>query len=63
MDDIRNDVLAMIEQNVKVASNNLGSVEFSPEVAMDTDPVFLLQAVRTAIINGATIINMPDTRG
>ncbi len=62
IEDIQGDVLRSIEQNVTIAKNNLGNVQFSPEVAMDTDPVYLLEAVRTAIIAGANSINMPDTR-
>lgn len=60
--DLQNQVLWMIEKNVWIARDNIGNVQFSPEIATDTDPVFLLESVRKAIENGATIINMPDTR-
>ncbi len=61
--DLQDQVLTMIENNVWIARDNIGNVQFSPEIATDTDPVFLLESVRKAIESGASIINMPDTRG
>ena len=39
------------------------SIEFSPEVATTTDPVYLEQTVRRAVRAGADVINAPDTAG
>jgi 2-isopropylmalate synthase len=53
----------MVEHNIRIAADILPQVEFSPEIGIDTEPQFLLQVVRVAIKNGATILNIPDTRG
>ena len=45
------------------AKRYTANVEFSAEDATRSDPAFLVQVVRTAIQNGATVINLPDTVG
>lgn len=50
---------AMTAHAKKYTSN----VEFSAEDATRSDPAFLAQVVRTAIQNGATVVNLPDTVG
>ena len=45
------------------AKRYTANVEFSAEDATRSDPAFLIQVVRTAIQNGATVINLPDTVG
>lgn len=62
LDEIRASVCERVKQTVSHASEKM-RVEWSPEVGVDTDPEFLLQTVRIAITNWASIINVPDTRG
>ena len=45
------------------AKRYTANVEFSAEDATRSDPAFLIQVVSTAIQNGATVINLPDTVG
>lgn len=45
------------------AKKYTSNVEFSAEDATRSDPDFLVQVVRTAIRNGATVVNLPDTVG
>lgn len=45
------------------AKKYTSNVEFSAEDATRSDPAFLAQVVRTAIQNGATVVNLPDTVG
>lgn len=42
---------------------SFGEIEFSAEDATRTDPDFLMEVYRTAVSNGADIINVPDTVG
>ena len=56
-------VLESIEKNVAYAKKFCSNIEFSAEDATRSDPAFLAKAVRLAIKNGATVINIPDTVG
>ena len=57
------DVLMLIERSVSYAKTLFNDVQFSCEDATRSDRSFLLQAVQTAIDNGANVINVPDTVG
>lgn len=57
------EVIASIAEHVTYARSLFEIVEFSPEDATRTDKDFLLKAVQTAVDNGATYINIPDTVG
>ncbi len=59
----RDQVLAQIESSVSHARSMVDDVQWSPEDATRTDRDFLCLAVQTAIENGATTINIPDTVG
>jgi 2-isopropylmalate synthase len=56
-------VLQMIRESVKYASSFFKEIEFTPEDSARTEPDFMIEAVRTAIDSGATIINIADTVG
>ena len=56
-------VLERVAQMVAHAKRYTSNVEFSAEDATRSDLTFLAQVVRTAIQNGATTINLPDTVG
>ena len=56
-------VLARTAEAVKYARSKCPNVEFSAEDATRSEPAFLKQIVETAIGNGATYINIPDTVG
>ena len=57
------DVLAQTIKMVKYARNLCGEVEFSAEDASRSDTGFLYRIIETAIIYGASVINIPDTVG
>lgn len=59
----REEALDKIREHVSYARTLFDVVQFSPEDATRTDPAFLLEAVRTAVSSGASIINIPDTVG
>ncbi len=56
-------VLERIAAMVKYAKKLMANVEFSAEDASRTPLPYLLQAIQTAIDNGATTVNIPDTVG
>lgn len=56
-------VLARTAEAVKYARSKCPNVEFSAEDATRSEPEFLKRIVETAIENGATYINIPDTVG
>ncbi|MEC8666190.1 MAG: 2-isopropylmalate synthase [Pseudomonadota bacterium] len=56
-------VLDAIAESVSTARNFTDDVEWSAEDATRTEHDFLCKAVETAIANGATTINVPDTVG
>lgn len=59
----RESVLAKIRAAVRQARQYTDDVEFSAEDASRTDPDFLCRVIETAIGEGATTINLPDTVG
>ncbi|MEM7423463.1 MAG: 2-isopropylmalate synthase [Pseudomonadota bacterium] len=59
----RDQVLREIENSVSHAKSMGVEVQWSPEDATRTDRDFLCIAVQTAVENGATTINIPDTVG
>ena len=59
----RDQVLNQIAASVSHARSMLDDVQWSPEDATRSDRDFLVTAVQTAIENGATTINIPDTVG
>jgi 2-isopropylmalate synthase len=59
----RDQVLEKIASSVRLARSLVDDVQWSPEDATRTDRDFLCLAVETAIANGASTINIPDTVG
>jgi len=59
----REKALEIIDNNVRYAKSLCEDIEFSPEDASRTDIDFMINAIRTAILAGATTINIPDTVG
>lgn len=57
------EVLKLAKAAVKYAKSLCNYVEFSAEDATRSKPKFLAEIVRTAILAGATSINIPDTVG
>lgn len=57
------EVVARTAEMVKYAKHYCDDVEFSAEDATRSDKYFLSKVVETAIANGATTINIPDTVG
>ena len=56
-------VLEQVAAMVAYAKNYCSNVEFSAEDATRSDLDFLVRITETAIANGATVINLPDTVG
>lgn len=59
----RTEALERTVSSIRLASEYVDEVEFSPEDCTRSDPDFLCQMVTAAIDAGATIINLPDTVG
>ncbi|MGF1603293.1 MAG: 2-isopropylmalate synthase [Thermosynechococcaceae cyanobacterium] len=59
----RSEVLAIAQEMVTLAKTFTDDVEFSPEDAGRSDPVFLYEMLEKAIAAGATTVNIPDTVG
>jgi 2-isopropylmalate synthase len=59
----RAEVLEMTRQAVRLARSFAGEVEFSAEDATRSDVDFLCEVFATAVSEGATILNVPDTVG
>ena len=57
------EVLEIIAEMVSYAKAKCEDIEFSAEDATRSEPAFLAKAVETAIVAGATTINIPDTVG
>jgi 2-isopropylmalate synthase len=57
------EVYEQAKLSVRFARNLCGDVEFSPEDGYRSDPDFLCRVLETAIAEGATTINIPDTVG
>ncbi len=55
--------LESIKNNISLARNNCGEVEWSAFDAVRSEPDFLCKAIETAINSGATTINIPDSLG
>lgn len=58
-----NQVVDAVASGVALARTFTPDVEFSPEDASRSELGFMLKAVATAMDNGATTINIPDTTG
>lgn len=56
-------VLEKTAAMVKYAADYCSNIEFSAEDATRSEPEFLAKVVKTAIENGAKVINLPDTVG
>ena len=59
----RPEVLARVRTMVAYAKERCDDVEFSPEDAGRSDPLFLYEVLATAVAAGATTLNIPDTVG
>lgn len=59
----RAEVLEMTRQAVRLAREFVDEVEFSAEDATRSDVDYLCQVFGTAVAEGATILNVPDTVG
>lgn len=64
----RSEVLSMIRDGVSLAkqlqiNHSAATIEFSPEIATTSDSDFLERSVKTALEQGADVINVPDTVG
>ncbi len=57
------EILRKLKETLQYAAERFDEIEFSAEDASRTEPAFLVEVVRTAIDNGATTINIPDTVG
>jgi 2-isopropylmalate synthase len=57
------EVFEQAKQSVRFARKLCADVEFSPEDGYRSDPDFLCRVLETAIAEGATTINIPDTVG
>ncbi|HEY3285827.1 MAG TPA: 2-isopropylmalate synthase [Gemmatimonadaceae bacterium] len=59
----RAEVLTRAAEMVRLARSLSDDVEFSPEDATRSDPVFLHEVLAAAVEAGATTLNIPDTVG
>ncbi|HEY0460108.1 MAG TPA: 2-isopropylmalate synthase [Pyrinomonadaceae bacterium] len=59
----RAQVLEMTRSAVRLAKNHAGEVEFSAEDATRSDVDFVCEIFATAVEEGATVLNVPDTVG
>src|SRR5882724_10549129 len=59
----RAEVIEMTRNAVRLARNFAEEVEFSAEDATRSDPDYLCEVLATAVAEGATILNVPDTVG
>ena len=59
----KEEVLEMVTEAIEYAKSLCDDIEFSPEDAARTDIDYMCEVVRTAILAGATTINIPDTVG
>lgn len=57
------EILSIITDTIRYASEKFAIVAFSPEDASRTEPAFLTEVYREAIDAGATTIGFPDTVG
>tara|TARA_B100000902_G_scaffold362957_1_gene381704 strand:- start:5824 stop:7314 length:1491 start_codon:yes stop_codon:yes gene_type:complete len=59
----KEDILKDTKESVRYAKNLCEDVEFSAQDATRTDKEFLIEVLKTAVAEGATTINVPDTVG
>ncbi|MBS1792900.1 MAG: 2-isopropylmalate synthase [Acidobacteria bacterium] len=59
----RKEVIEMTRHAVRLAKNHADEVEFSAEDATRSDVEFVCEVFETAVAEGATILNVPDTVG
>ncbi len=59
----KEELIDKIRTFVSYAASFTENVEFSAEDATRSDPEFLVEAYKTAVASGASIINVPDTVG
>lgn len=59
----KEEVLKRVKETVAYAAGLCPDIEFSAEDALRSDRDFLVQVFQTAIEQGATVINVPDTVG
>jgi len=57
------EVLERVRTSVRTATSLADEVEFSAEDATRSDPGFLAEVCREAVVAGATTVNLPDTVG
>jgi len=57
------EVLADTKESVRYAKKLCNNIEFSAQDATRTDKDFLIEVLKTAVEEGATTINVPDTVG
>ena len=57
------EVLRRTDEMVRLAKGLCDDVQFSAEDASRSDPAFLAKVFETAILAGATVLNIPDTVG
>lgn len=57
------EILSIAKRSTRLARNFCSDIEFSPEDATRSERNFLFRAIETAIDEGATTINIPDTVG
>ena len=59
----KDEIIRIATSSIKFARQRIGEVEFSPEDASRTEPLFLYQVLEAVIGAGATVLNIPDTVG
>ena len=59
----KEEVLADTKESVRYAKKLCDNIEFSAQDATRTDKDFLIEVLKTAVEEGATTINVPDTVG
>ena len=59
----KGEILKLAEGAVRLARRHVDDVEFSPEDASRTEPLFLAEVVEAVIAAGAGTVNIPDTVG
>ncbi|MBI3315731.1 MAG: 2-isopropylmalate synthase [Candidatus Omnitrophica bacterium] len=59
----KDEIVRIATWAVQYARDRVAEVEFSPEDASRTEPLFLYQVLESVIDAGATVLNIPDTVG
>jgi len=60
---VEDEILRIAKDAIRLARKHCADIEFSPEDATRSDRAFIYRVVETAINEGATTINIPDTVG